>query len=140
MSSSIHAQVEALRARIRPGSGPVPDFGDLMSSFLDLADNAAFIRDSQWLEAPDFHEAVEATASRFLGVQPALAQFALARWGDSDLIHGAFMTRTRHTGVAFWFQNDMVGLVSLTPPNLRGCDYFRLTAKVMPTASGGDAA
>jgi len=135
MPTTMHDHIEALRARVRPGSNPTPDFSDLMSTFLDLAERDDFRQHNRRAQDPLLESAVEATTSRFLGVKPSVALFTLARWGDSDLVHGAFMTRTHHMGVVFWFERDLFGLVSLTPADLRGCDYFRIAGKLMPAGA-----
>ncbi len=133
MSSRILSDLESLRARLRPNAAePAPDFSDLMNSFLDLAEHSEFRSGNRRVQASLVESAVEATASRFLGVKPSVALFTLARWRDSDLVHGAFMTRTHHLGVVFWFERDLCGLVSLTPADLRGCDYFRVTGSAAP--------
>jgi hypothetical protein len=120
--TSSHAELcqgfEALRHAVKsaPNTEHADTFSEVMTQFFECAWDHTF----DALSTPCRHQMLEQTVAMSVSAMVrkqalALSEFGLSRLKGIDLLHGSFLFEG-YTGMFFWFENDMVGLVSLFRP------------------------
>lgn len=120
MSNRVLTQIEALRKATADADGnDERSFGQVFSSFLDIAGERILFSISRAAQAPDVQQVLEVLARQVTGNDRTnLRGVRMLRLAEAGFLHGGFFAED-YMGTFFFFEKEQQGLVAFTQGTAR---------------------
>lgn len=120
MSKRVFTQIEALRKATAEADGKDErSFGQVFSSFLDIAGERTLFSISKAAQEPDIRQVLEVLARQVTGDdKTTLRGVRMLRLPEAGFVHGGFFADA-YMGTFFFFEKEQQGLVAFTQGTAR---------------------